>query len=99
MIQDFSSQFNPASMQKIYHYFPHSLYIQSGYFNCSKRISQKLREIQKNFDLKVVSFLGEITDLGHYQNQVKININFLNRIPHFLLHILVVHFESFPKHI
>ena len=54
--------------------------------------------------MKIVDFLEEnkmeITNLdrGHYQGQVKVNMNFLNITTHCLLHILIAHLESFPKH-
>jgi len=38
-------------------------------------------------------------DLGwRCQGQGKVTLNFLNGTPYFLLHILVAHLESFPKH-
>jgi len=33
--------------------------------------------------------------MGHYYDQVKINMSFLNRNHYFLLHILVAEVESF----
>jgi len=67
-------------------------------------ISIRKSFIRKCFKQKLYGFEGNITwyywfDLEElFEGHVKVTFNFLNRIPYILLHILVAHLESFPKH-